>query len=355
MYQGVILVKHEVRPGVMADLWRLKREGKRLILLTGDNALSAKGFNQQNGSVFECGDVHAGQTPQNKETFLKTLMASDPLHAKGVWFVGDGLNDAPCATVVSEEGGVSCAMTSDDKAAFFTDITLNGSLRYLFQHHHINGFLKKVVWQNQGLLLYGAGVSLAFIVTLSMVGLAVSPLIPMIVMVSTTLFVLFNASRVNASMDIALDHKVSWPKRCLAHDGSIGLWVGASALITCGILISTVATGALSCPILVFTAGAVLSFSSACVLAGSALLMGFVGIGVASLWVEYGMSGDEAPVALEQARVGTVPFQSPSRSASRTSVAHGHSPHFYQPSPTAVATHPSLSGERLNHGVTNDR
>ncbi|HBI22183.1 MAG TPA: cation-transporting P-type ATPase [Legionella sp.] len=329
VYQGVILVKHEVSPGVIADLLRLKREGKRLILLTGDNALSARGFNQQNGAIFETNDVHAGQTPQDKERFLKTLMRADPLHAKGVWFVGDGLNDAPCATVVSEEGGMSCAMTSDDKAAFFTDITLNGSLGYLFQHHHINRFLKKVVLQNQGLLLYGALASLVFIMTLSMVGLAVSPLIPMMVMVSTTLFVLFNAYRVNASMDIALDQKASWLKRCLAHDGSIGLLVGASALLMCGVLMSTVAMGALSFPILVFTAGATMAFSSACVLAGSALLIGFVGVGVASLWVEYGLCRDELPVTLEHEAVPLRCFDSHNGSEPRSSASNG--PHFFRP------------------------
>ena len=341
VYRGIILVKHEVNPDVIADLQRLKREGKHLIMLTGDSTLSANGFNQQNGSVFEPGDVHAEQTPQDKEAFLKGKMGARESNPKGVWFVGDGLNDAPCARMVSERGGVSCAMTSDDKAAFFTDISLNGSLNYLFQHQHINRFLESTVFQNQGLLLYGALASLMFIITLSMVGLAVSPLIPVMVMLSTTLFVLFNAYRVNWSIDIALDQNASWLKRCMAHDGSIGLLVGASALLMCGVLISTVAMGALCCPILVFTAGAAVACSSVCVFAASALLIGFAALGMAHLWVEQRVGCDEAPVTLEQERVDNA---TPRSQMHRQSVSNGHRPLFHPSLPEELDNEPHSVG-----------
>jgi Cu+-exporting ATPase len=238
VYQGVIFIKHEVRKDVLSALSQLKDAGKNIIMLTGDNSESAKGFNEQNGGIFEVQHIHTGQTPEMKESFLKELM--NRTTPEGVWFVGDGLNDAPCARIVSEKKGVSCAMTSDDKAAFFTDISLNGSLDYLLQHHQLNQFLKKNIMQNQGLLIYSLVAYLAFIVTFSIVGIAVSPLIPLTIMLSTTLFTLFNSYRVQLSIDNALDKNYSGIKQLLASDLSFALPLGASMLLICGIFISTV-------------------------------------------------------------------------------------------------------------------
>jgi len=209
-------------------------------------------------------------------------MSSKGINPKGVWFVGDGLNDAPCARIVTEKGGVSCAMTSDDKTAFFTDLSLNGSLDYLFEHNKINRFLKKNVLQNQWLLAYGSIAFLAITVTFSITGIAVSPIIPLLVMASTTLFILFNSSRVQHSIDNALDKKKSWLKQLLASDLSISLLVGASMLLTCGLLISVAAPAVI--------AGGV---SSACVLATSALFGSLVLLTTRSLFVD---KGDDSKV-----------------------------------------------------------
>jgi Cu+-exporting ATPase len=273
VHQGVIYIKHEVREDILDALKRLKREGKKIIMLTGDSQLSAIGFNQQNGDIFDLDNIYAEQTPQDKENFLRNLMSSDEVDPKGVWFVGDGLNDAPCARMVSEQGGISCAMMSDNKAAFFTDISLNGSLNYLFEHNKLNRFLKKNILQNQALLIYGAVAFLAFVISFSIAGIAVSPIIPLFIMASTTLFVLFNSYRVPLSIDNALNKKTSWLKGLLASDLSISLLAGASVLFVCGLLISTIATGGLALPVIVFTTGAAAAISSVCIL-GSGTLFG---------------------------------------------------------------------------------
>lgn len=271
VYQGVIYIKHEVRKQMLASLIRLKNEGKKIIMLTGDKELSATGFNQQNGGLFAKEDIHADQTPELKEEFLKHLMLTEGIDPKGVWFVGDGLNDAPCARVVSENGGVSCAITSDDKASFFSDISLNGTVDYLFEHNKINQFVKKNVRQNQGLLITGALAFLAFIITFSVLGIAVPPLIPLLIMASVTLLVLFNSYRVQFSIDNALDKKPSSLKRFLASDWSVVLLIAASCMLITGLLLATVATGGLAFPAMVFTAGVVAATSSACVVGAGGL------------------------------------------------------------------------------------
>ncbi|MBA2709475.1 MAG: cation-translocating P-type ATPase [Tatlockia sp.] len=281
VYQGVIYIKHAVRPGIIAALTRLKTEGKKIIMLTGDSRTAALGFNKQIDGIFDAEAIHAEQTPENKETFLKELMGTAP---EGLRFVGDGLNDAPCSRIVSEKGGISCAMNSDDKAAFFTDICLNGSVDYLFSHNKINHFLQKIVLQNKGILAFSTTAFIAFIISFSIAGIAVSPFIPLTIMLSTTLFVLFNSYRTQLEVDIEMDKSASWPKKLLASDLSIALLIAASSLLVCGILISTIATGGLALPALVFTAGTVAAISSICTI-GAMTLFSLFTILVASYFV----------------------------------------------------------------------
>jgi Cu+-exporting ATPase len=276
LYQGVIYIKHEVRKDILVSLSRLKKEGKKLIMLTGDSLLSAQGFNQQNGAIFDPEDIHAEQTPQKKEDFMSHLMNDKAINPKGVWFVGDGLNDATCARTVSEKGGISCAMTNDTKAVFFTDIALDGSLDYLFVHNKLNRFLKKNTLQNQGVMVYSALVFLAFIVSFSIAGIAVSPIIPLLIMASTTLFVVFNSYRAQRSVTNALEKNVSWVKRWMSSDWPLALLVGSGFLLMSALLIMTIATGGLALPALVFSAGAIAAVSSLCLLAASTLAGLFV-------------------------------------------------------------------------------
>lgn len=296
-YKGVIFIKHEIRKEVLTALSLLKKtklsklrqadpdKYVKIIMLTGDNEHSAIGFNLQNGTIFDEGNIHANETPEGKEAFLTTLMSSED-KPKGVWFVGDGLNDAPCARIVSEKGGVSCAMTSDDKAAFFTDISLNGTLDCVFEHNNLNQFLKKIIFQNQGLLIYSLTAFLAFIITFSIVGIAVSPLIPLMIMVSTTMFTLFNSYRIPLSIDNAFDKKKSWLKQFLASDASIGLLFGASFLFICGVFISTVTMGQLAFPAFTFTAGTLATIGTFCMLAATAMITLFTLLSAAYLFTK---------------------------------------------------------------------
>jgi Cu+-exporting ATPase len=282
-YQGVIYVKHEIRPGIPEALIRLKKEGKKIIMLTGDHAISAHGFNRQLNNIFKQKDIHASQTPQDKEAFLKNLLSQKNVNPKGVWFIGDGLNDAPCCRVISEKGGVSCAMDSQDKSAFFTDITLNGSLDYLFKHHRLNRLLQQNITQNKGILIYSTLAFLAFIISFSIAGIAVSPFIPMAIMLSTTLFVLFNAYRTQLHVDIALDKTCPWYKKLLGSDFSIGLVLTASTLFIGATLTATITTGTLMLPLVAFTSGMLLACSSFSALSAIALLATFVTLLSASL------------------------------------------------------------------------
>lgn len=284
-YCGVIYVEHEVRPGIIAALNKLKQQGKKIILLTGDTPESAQAFNKQIGSIFDKQDIFARQTPQKKEEFFTTkIFAEQNINPKGVWFVGDGLNDAPCCRLVSENGGISFAMDKEDKSTFFTDITLNGSLEYLFHHNKLNQSLQHHITQNKSILIYSTLAFLAFIISFSIAGIAVPALIPMATMVSTTFFVLFNSYRTQLTIDTVLDKECTRYKKLLSSDFSPGLLITASTLLIAATLIATIATGGLSLPIFAFTAGVAMTCSSICTLTAAALMAVFTGIFSASFW-----------------------------------------------------------------------
>ena len=307
VYQGVIYIKHEIRANIIPQLARLKKEGVKLIMLSGDSQQAAVGFNKQNGAIFDEENIRAQQDPQDKERFLNQLMSSKEPDPKGVWFIGDGLNDAPCARMVTEKGGISCAMKSDDKASFFTDISLDGTLDYVFEHNKLNRFKQKNVLQNQGLLTYGILAFLAFIISFSIAGIAVSPLIPLVIMVSTTFLVLFNSFRVQMAIDVALDKQANWLKQFLASDLSTGLLSGASILFLSSLLISTVTLGGVAFPALAFATGAVASFGSICLLVAGAQLSLFVLCSCAAFCVDQSNRGNKEECAELASNIQTPP------------------------------------------------
>lgn len=272
-YKGTIWVKHELRQGVLQTLKRLKKENKRLIMLTGDSKEAAMGFNKQLNDIFP--EVVAEKSPDEKSDFLVSLMQKET-NPKGIWFIGDGLNDAPSARAVSDHGGVSCAITSKDKAAYFSDLSFNGRLDYLFAHKKLNQFLNKSLFQNQGLLVLGTLTFLTFMITFSVMGLPLSPLISLFIMVFTTFCTLFNSYRNELAVDCSLDKKVSMVKTFLASDLSIGLVVGGGCLLAVSVLITVVTTSGFILPILSFTAGIAMACSSAALLSSSILFGLFV-------------------------------------------------------------------------------
>jgi Cu+-exporting ATPase len=253
-------------------------------MLTGDHIDSARGLNKQllayaiekgmakeGDCIFEEENIHAGQTPEGKEAFVNILQTTDGIDPKGVWFVGDGLNDAACSRQVSDNGGLSLSMNTTDKSTFFTDISLDGTFKYFLEEHKaFNLYLQKIISQNKGILSYSMTVFLVFTLSFFIAGIALSPLIPMAIMVATTSFVLFNSYRIEFAMDNALDKHPSWASRDLSSDTSIAFLLIASSLLVISVLTATLTTGGLALPIIMFTS-MLSTFCSGCSLASISL------------------------------------------------------------------------------------
>lgn len=109
--KAIIGIADVIRDGVKEDLRQLKTMGiKRLVMLTGDNDLTARAV----GSQLGIDEVHANLLPEDKVTFVKQLQKENHTVA----FVGDGINDSPSIATadigIAMGGGTDVAVETSD-------------------------------------------------------------------------------------------------------------------------------------------------------------------------------------------------------------------------------------------------
>jgi Cu+-exporting ATPase len=102
---GLFAVRDALKPGAREVVRQLERRGLAVYLVTGDNALTAKGIAAQTGIPAE--NVFAQVRPEQKAEFVKKLQQQ----GHRVAFVGDGINDAPA--LEQADLGVAVSRASD--------------------------------------------------------------------------------------------------------------------------------------------------------------------------------------------------------------------------------------------------
>ncbi len=117
-YLGAIGLSDTIKPTAKETISLLKKQGCRVILLTGDNAKTAAYVAAQTG----IDTVKAGVLPGEKQTYLKLLQKQGNIVA----MVGDGINDAPslaCADVgIAMGSGTDVAAASADMVLMRSDL-----------------------------------------------------------------------------------------------------------------------------------------------------------------------------------------------------------------------------------------
>ncbi len=115
---GLIGVNDILRDDAKYTITKLKKMGKEVIMLTGDNEITA----QKIAKELNIDNVIANVLPQEKTKVIKQLMRND----KKVMMVGDGINDAP--SLATADIGVSVNSGTDIAADSADIILINDNL-----------------------------------------------------------------------------------------------------------------------------------------------------------------------------------------------------------------------------------
>ena len=184
---GIIGVADVVKPTSAKAIQELKKLGIQVIMLTGDNARTAKAIQKQ----LDIDTVIAEVLPQDKEREISRLQEE----GKTVVMVGDGLNDAPA--LARADVGIAIG-AGTDVAIESADIVL---MKNDLQDVAIAIELSKAVIRNIKENLFWAffynvcGIPLAAGVLYPVFGLKLSPMFGAAAMSLSSLFVVSNALR----------------------------------------------------------------------------------------------------------------------------------------------------------------
>jgi Cu+-exporting ATPase len=184
---GLIGVADRVKPTTVEAIRALKAEGLQVVMLTGDNRVTAEAVARSVGIE----QVEADVLPEQKALVVKRLQAE----GRRVAMAGDGINDAPALA----QADVGIAMgTGTDVAMESAGVTLvQGDLRGLLRARRLSRATMRNIRQNLFFaFIYNVlGVPVAAGVLYPAFGLLLSPIIASAAMTFSSVSVIGNALR----------------------------------------------------------------------------------------------------------------------------------------------------------------
>ena len=184
---GVIAIADPIKSTTQVALDSLKRDGIRIVMLTGDNKTSAEAVARKLGIT----EVEADVLPQDKHRIVKKLTAEGRIVA----MAGDGVNDAPALA----EASVGVAMgTGTEVAIQSAGITLvKGDLAGIARSIDLSRATMHNIRQNLVFAFaYNAiGIPIAAGVLYPSFGILLSPIIAALAMSLSSVSVIVNALR----------------------------------------------------------------------------------------------------------------------------------------------------------------
>ncbi|MGB0713874.1 MAG: copper-translocating P-type ATPase, partial [Gammaproteobacteria bacterium] len=184
---GLIGVADPIKDTTRDALRVLRDEGVQVVMLTGDNRVTAEAVARELGMD----QVHAEVLPEQKAEIVKQLQAEGRIVA----MAGDGINDAPALA----QAHVGIAMgTGTDVAMESAGVTLvKGDLRGIARARRLSHATMRNIRQNLffAFVYNSLGVPVAAGVLYPVVGLLLSPIIAAAAMSFSSVSVVFNALR----------------------------------------------------------------------------------------------------------------------------------------------------------------
>jgi len=187
---GAIAIADPVKATTPAALAALKAEGLRIVMLTGDNATTARAIASRLG----ISEVEAGILPEGKAQVVNRLKAEGRIVA----MAGDGVNDAPA--LAAADVGIAMA-TGADVAIESAGLTLlKGDLAALVKARHLSKAVMGNIRQNLffAFIYNAAGVPVAAGALYPVFGLLLSPALAAGAMALSSVSVVGNALRLRS-------------------------------------------------------------------------------------------------------------------------------------------------------------
>ena len=187
---GVLAIADPVKPTTSEALAGLKAAGVHVVMLTGDNATTAKAIARQ----LQIDDVEAEVLPEQKSEVVKRYRRE----GRVVAMAGDGVNDAPA--LAAADVGIAMG-TGTDVAMESAGVTLlKGDLTGILRARKLSQAVMRNIRQNLfSAFIYNAlGVPVAAGVLYPTFGILLSPIIAAAAMSLSSVSVIGNALRLRA-------------------------------------------------------------------------------------------------------------------------------------------------------------
>ena len=184
---AIVAVEDPIKEDSISAISRLKKDGIRIVMLTGDNRETAKAVAARVG----IDEYYAEVLPGEKSEKISEIQAGGEI----VGMTGDGINDAPALALANVGFAIG---TGTDVAIESADITLmRGSLHGLADAIEVSAATMTNIKQNLvGAFIYNAaGVPVAAGVLYPVIGILLNPVIAGAAMAFSSLTVVTNANR----------------------------------------------------------------------------------------------------------------------------------------------------------------
>lgn len=184
---GLIAVADRIKDTTPKAIRALHKQGLRIVMLTGDNATTAKAVGEKLG----IDEVIAEVLPEDKHATIQRLQAE----GRVVAMAGDGVNDAPA--LAAADVGIAMG-TGADVAVESAGVTLvRGDLTALVTALRLSSATVANIKQNLffAFIYNGVGVPIAAGILYPVMGLLLSPMIAALAMSLSSVSVIGNALR----------------------------------------------------------------------------------------------------------------------------------------------------------------
>jgi P-type Cu+ transporter len=189
---GLFAVNDRIKPDTPKAIADLKASGLRIVMLTGDNAVTAGHVARSLG----IGEVHADVSPTGKAAVIESLRKQ----GRRVAMAGDGINDAPA--LAAADIGIAMGQGTDIAMESAQLTLVKGRLSGLLHAHALSQATVRNIRQNLFFaFVYNVlGVPLAAGVLYPLFGIVLSPMIAALAMSLSSVSVVSNALRLRRAV-----------------------------------------------------------------------------------------------------------------------------------------------------------